>query len=67
MIQIKKSIDKKFYVVVTGENNEVLSTSETLNSKQAAWKNIHAQCKMFQKPDTLNMDLVQDDTLKSEN
>lgn len=47
MIHINRSKDKKFYVTVVAENGEILSTSETLNSKQAAWKNIAAQCKAF--------------------
>lgn len=42
MIHIKRSTDKKYYVTVVGDNGEVLSTSETLNSKQQAWKNIHS-------------------------
>lgn len=40
MIHINKSTDNKFYVTVIAKNGEVLNTSETLNSKQAAWKNI---------------------------
>jgi len=47
MITIKRSADKKFYVVVTGKKNEVLSTSETLNSKRSAMKNIKAQWQEF--------------------
>lgn len=47
MIHINRSADKKFYVTVVAENGEILSTSETLNSKQAAWKNIRAQHKQY--------------------
>jgi sulfite reductase alpha subunit-like flavoprotein len=47
MIHINRSKDKKFYVTVVAENGEILSTSETLNSKQAAWKNIDAQWEAF--------------------
>jgi uncharacterized protein YegP (UPF0339 family) len=42
MIYINKSKDKKFYVTIIGDNNEVLNTSEMLNTKQAAWVNIWA-------------------------
>lgn len=59
MIHISKSKDKKFYVTVVGENNEILSTSETLNSKQEAWKNIAAQWDMWQEACS-----VMDNTLK---
>jgi hypothetical protein len=34
-------------VVVTGNNNEKLSTSELLKTKQSAWKNVVAQLKEF--------------------
>lgn len=47
MIHIHRSVDKKFYVTVVAENGETLSTSEMLNSKQAAWKNIKAQAAEF--------------------
>lgn len=45
MIHINKSKDKKFYVTIIGKNNEVLNTSEMLNTKQAAWVNIVAVIK----------------------
>lgn len=32
-------------VVTTGKNNEVLKTSETFKTKQAAWKNIISDAK----------------------
>lgn len=32
-------------VVTTGKNNEVLKTSETFKTKQAAWKNIVSDAK----------------------
>jgi hypothetical protein len=44
-------------VVVTGNNNEKLSTSELLKTKQSAWKNIAAQKLVF---DTQFCVLVQD-------
>lgn len=47
MIHIKRSIDKKYYVTVVGVNGKTLSTSETLNSIISAWKNIVAQCDIF--------------------
>lgn len=47
MIHINKSKDKKYYVTVVAENGEILSTSETLNSKRNAWKNVEAQAKAF--------------------
>ena len=42
MIHITKTTKGKFMVVHTGSNGKVLNTSELLNSKQAAWKNIMA-------------------------
>lgn len=65
MIIIKKSANKKFYVVITGENGEPLSTSELLNSKQAAWKNIKAQWDQFLFVDSRDIEnSIQDDTKK---
>lgn len=47
MIRINKSGVKQYYVTVIARNGETLSTSETFNSKQAAWKNVEAQCIVF--------------------
>lgn len=47
MIRIEKSKNKQYYVVLVGDNGEVLSTSETLKTKQSAWVNIAAQAKCF--------------------
>lgn len=55
MIHIKRSTDKKFYVTLTGENGEPLSTSEMLSSKQKTWKNIRAQCIAFE---SLEMNVI---------
>lgn len=63
MIHINRSKDKKFYVTVIAENGECLSTSETLNSKQAAWKNIKA---MAETMDTYNNLSVVDKSGKKE-
>lgn len=64
MIHICKSKKtKEFYVVVTGNNNEILSTSELLKTKQSAWKNIRAQINQFSSSSCL----VQDNTLRSKN
>lgn len=41
MIHIKKNEKTgHFHIVYTGNNNEVLSVSEPLKTKQSAWKNI---------------------------
>ncbi len=61
MIHIVKSKKTgQFMVIVTGNNNEKLSTSELLKTKQSAIKNIRAQLK------ELNGDscYVQDNTIK---
>lgn len=53
MIKIHKSTAKKtegkFYVTIQGKNGEVLNTSETLNTKASAKKNIKAVADLFQK------------------
>jgi len=57
MIHIKRNPKTKQYrVVYAGKNGEVLAVSESLKSKQSAWKNIGA---MFTDTDVL----VQDDTI----
>lgn len=61
MIHIKRSKDKQFYVTVTAANGEVLMQSETLRSKQAAWKNICAVAENFLNTSEL---IVRDETLK---
>ena len=58
---IVKTRSKKFYVVLVGKNGEPLSTSELLNSKQAAFKNVKAQI-----ASTDNIySYVQDDTIRT--
>lgn len=51
MIKIHKSTAKKtlgqFYVTYHGKNNQVLSVTETLKSKQSAIKNIKAMAGLF--------------------
>lgn len=46
MITIKKT-KAGYHVVITGNNNEVLCTSEVLKTKAAARKNILAMAKCF--------------------
>ncbi len=58
MYHIVKTKSKKFQVVLVGENGEPLSTSEILNTKQSAFKNISAQAKIIE---TLWL-ICQDDT-----
>jgi hypothetical protein len=48
-------------VVVTGNNNEKLSTSELLKTKRNAWKNVRAQMGQFRIDDVV----VQDNSLPS--
>ncbi len=47
MIYIKKTKNKQFRVVVTGDNGEPLSVTETLKTTQSAWKNIKSQMYQF--------------------
>jgi len=47
IISKSKSIKQPFLVKYLAKNNEVLSTSELLKSKKAAWKNIFAMAKNF--------------------
>ena len=61
MIHIKKSTDKKFYVTIVSDNNEVLNTSETLNTKQSAWINISAVLRVL----NVTNAKVSDDTIKN--
>lgn len=42
MITIEKTNNKGFHIVITGENNEVLNSSENLKSRAACFKNILA-------------------------
>lgn len=60
MIHINKSTDKKYYVTVISPNGKILSTSETFNSKESAWKNIAAMCDTFFRD---NVDVI-DSTVK---
>lgn len=60
MYHIVKTKSKKFQIVLVGKNGEPLSTSELLNSKQAAFKNVLAQIKATVNP----MVYIQDDTIK---
>lgn len=46
-IVVKEGKGKKYYVVVIGANNKVLMTSELLNSKASARKNIMAAHNAF--------------------
>jgi uncharacterized protein YegP (UPF0339 family) len=41
----RNKLTRRFRVVLTGDNNEPLSTSETLNSREAVETNIAAQRK----------------------
>lgn len=43
MVHIGKTKKGKFIVANIAKNGEILKVSETLNSKQAAWKNIKAE------------------------
>lgn len=61
MIHIAKTKKGKFIVANIAKNGEILKVSETLNSKQAAWKNIKAEMKHCFVD---SVALVQDDTLK---
>lgn len=61
MYHIVKTKTKKFQVVLVGVNEEPLSTSELLNSKQASIKNIRAQCE----ENGAVVANYQDDTLKT--
>lgn len=51
MIHLLKSKDAQFYVTSKGSNGEVLAVSETLKTRQAAWKNIYAQAATFKGSD----------------
>jgi len=42
MFKIHRSADKKYYVTLQGANNEILYTSEMLDTKQSAKRNIEA-------------------------
>lgn len=61
MYHIAKTKSKKFQVVLVGKNGEPLSTTEILNSKQAAFKNIARQV------DSIDncFNYAQDDTSKN--
>lgn len=61
MIHIAKTKKGKFIVANIAKNGEILKVSETLNSKQAAWKNIKAEMKSCYYNGIAH---VQDDTLK---
>lgn len=60
MIHINKSADKQFYVTVSANNGQIISTSETLKKKSSAWKNIKALLNDFGHANTWL--LVQDNT-----
>ena len=49
MIYIRKShkIEGGYFVSVTGKNGEKLCTTETVQTKQSAWKNVFAQAENF--------------------
>lgn len=47
MIRILRNKKGQFFVRHTGANNEPLSNSETFTTKQSAWKNIIAHCKLY--------------------
>lgn len=65
MIHIAKTKKGKFIVANIAKNGEILKVSETLNSKQAAWKNIKAELKSCYEYQIMDFcALVQDDTLK---
>jgi len=59
MIHISRTAKNKSIVVTLGNNGELLSSSEPLESKQSAWKNVKAQVKCF----GALVIIVQDDTL----
>lgn len=42
-----KTGKKQFHVCYTGDNNEILATSENLESKQSCWVNIEAMAHLF--------------------
>lgn len=58
-VKIGAKYQKKFYVVLLGDNQKVLSTSETFNTKQSAWKNIKSQLNVMG-----GTAEIQDDTAK---
>lgn len=60
MVHIGKTKKGKFIVANIAKNGEILKVSETLNTKQAAWKNIKAEIKSCFYYGTVK---VQDDTL----
>jgi uncharacterized protein YegP (UPF0339 family) len=47
MIKIHRSKDKQFYVSYHGKNNQVLVCTETVKTKQSAFKNIRAMAGLF--------------------
>lgn len=61
MIHICKTKKGNFIVANIAKNGEILKVSETLNSKQAAWKNIKAELKNCYH---YTFGYVQDDTLE---
>lgn len=46
----KAKVRRRWYVVLVADNGEVLSTSELLNSEDAAEENIAAQIKAVRRP-----------------
>ena len=63
MIKIHRSKDKQFYVSYHGKNNQVLVCTETLKTKQSAWKNVRAMAGLFH-VDSKDVVKVQDCTGK---
>jgi uncharacterized protein YegP (UPF0339 family) len=49
MINIYNSKDGKYYFTITAKNNEILVTSETLNSMTSVEKSIKSLTKIFSK------------------
>lgn len=60
MIHISKSKDNQFFVDVISPNGEIIQYSETLKTKQSAWKNIAATAKAYNS----RVVFVQDDCFK---
>lgn len=48
-----KNGKQRFYVVIKARNGRILSTSEVLNSKQAAITNINSLIRVMKKPFTV--------------
>jgi len=65
MIKIHRLKDKQFYVSYHGKNNQVLVCTETVKTKQSAFKNIRAMAGLF-RVDSKTVLLVQDCTGKTQ-